>query len=115
MFDISVAVTKLFVEDCHLFIMDPAVRPVTVNVVLLIPEQTVVSGPTDPFKGIPNVKGVSIHLLEFAALPLTEANLVTVSTPGLFASHRLYPMVPKGILNSKNEPPLFVQPVELPL
>jgi hypothetical protein len=59
-----------------LTIEEPATRPLAVNMVLLVPEQTVVtSGPIDPFRGIPKVSGILLHLEDVADPPLTEATL----------------------------------------
>ncbi|KDN55561.1 hypothetical protein FEM21_13240 [Flavobacterium seoulense] len=93
---------------------EPLEIPLTVKTLLFVPEQTVASGPTEPFKGIPNVSGVLVHLLELSELPLTEANLVILIKPGLFTSQTLNPILPKGILNSRKEPPPLLQPVALP-
>ncbi|EJF99948.1 hypothetical protein FF52_18430 [Flavobacterium sp. F52] len=71
----------------------------------LAPEQIVVFGPTVPFSGIPKVSGVLVHRLELGELPLTEANFVTLITPGLLGSQMLIPKLPKGTLNSKNVAP----------
>jgi hypothetical protein len=50
-----------------LSIEEPATRPLAVNMVLLVPEQTVVtSGPIDPFRGIPKVSGILLHLEDVA-------------------------------------------------
>ncbi len=100
-------------EDCHFTIVEPD-GTVAVKIVLLVPEHTVASGLTDPFNGIPKVRDMFSHKLEFSELPLTDANFEILIVPGLFALQILNPILPKGILNSKNDPPPLLQPVALP-
>ena len=94
---ISFQVRPLLVLDCHFVIVAFPVNPLTASKVLFVPEQTVVSGPTEPLSGMPKDKVVALHLLEVGDPPLTEANCEIFIIPGLFGSQMLIPILPNGI------------------
>jgi hypothetical protein len=90
-------VAKGLTEYCHFVTEALPVRPLAVKLEELVPEQTDELGPTEPLRGIPKVRELSLHLEDVGDPPLTEESLAIFITPGLFGLQILIPIAPNGI------------------